>query len=194
MLDLVQHRVELLGLGSRSRESVEDEAGLRVVLAQPVANQADHDFVRDELPGAQERLGPATELRALRDRRAQHVARRDVRDAVLGGDQLSLSALPGPLWAKQKDVQSHYFRKPSYERIIICDSIWRIVSRATPTTISTEVPPSAREVACEKPPYLMKMLGNTATAARKIEPGSVSRVSTRSRYCAVGGPGRIPGM
>ena len=35
-------------------------------------------------------------------------------------------------------------------RIIICDSIWRIVSSATPTTISTEVPPSAREVAFER--------------------------------------------
>ena len=29
---------------------------------------------------------------------------------------------------------------------------------------------------------------------RHFLPGNVSRVSTRSRYCAVGGPGRIPGM
>ena len=28
----------------------------------------------------------------------------------------------------------------------------------------------------------------------RASPGSVSRVSTRSRYCAVGGPGRMPGM
>src|SRR4029450_10267103 len=39
----------------------------------------------------------------------------------------------------------------------------------------------------------MKRLGAIATTARKSEPGSVRRVSTRSRYCAVGGPGRIPG-
>jgi hypothetical protein len=32
--------------------------------------------------------------------------------------------------------------------------------------MSTDVPPSARLVACEKPKYLMKMLGRTATIAR----------------------------
>ena len=37
-------------------------------------------------------------------------------------------------------------------RIIICDSIWRIVSSATPTAMSTDVPPSAPADACEKPP------------------------------------------
>jgi hypothetical protein len=40
-----------------------------------------------------------------------------------------------------------------------------MVSSATPTTISTEVPPSARPVACENPKYLMKRLGATATVA-----------------------------
>ena len=64
---------------------------------------------------------------------------------------------------------------------------------ATPTTISTDVPPSARAVAVEKPPYLMKSDGSTATAARKRPPATVSRTSTRSRYWAVGLPGRTPG-
>jgi hypothetical protein len=45
------------------------------------------------------------------------------------------------------------------------------VSSATPTTIRTEVPPSAREVACEKLNSLMKIDGMIATVARKIEPG-----------------------
>src|ERR1700757_606026 len=39
----------------------------------------------------------------------------------------------------------------------------------------------------------MKTEGRTATTARNSDPGSVSRVRIRSRYCAVGGAGRGPG-
>ena len=63
----------------------------------------------------------------------------------------------------------------------ICDSICRIVWSATPTTMRTDVPPSALYVACEKWNSEMKTDGATATAARKSEPGSVSRLSTRSK-------------
>jgi hypothetical protein len=41
-----------------------------------------------------------------------------------------------------------------------------MVSRATPTTIRIDVPPSARVVACENPPYRMKRVGRVATTAR----------------------------
>src|SRR5207342_2115794 len=98
--------------------------------------------------------------RLLGDRGAEHVAGRDVWDAELGGDALRLRALACALRAEHEEVQR---KNPSYERIIICDSIWRIVSSATPTTIRTEVPPRAREVACEKPKCLMKIDGRTAT-------------------------------
>ena len=48
------------------------------------------------------------------DRRAQDVAGRDVRDAVLGGDQLRLGSLARSLGAKQEDVHAaRYLRKPS---------------------------------------------------------------------------------
>ena len=40
----------------------------------------------------------------------------------------------------------------------------------------------------------IRICGSTTTAARNSAPGSVMRVSTRSRYCAVGRPGRMPGM
>ncbi len=116
-------------------------------------------------------IGPtcSAELRAFRDGGPEHVAGRDVRHAVACGDPLCLGSLSGPLWAE--DEYSHrclagYLRKPSYDRIIICDSIWRIVSSATPTAMSTEVPPSAPALACENPPYAMKRLGRTATSAR----------------------------
>src|SRR3954471_14728107 len=68
-----------------------------------------------------------------------------------------------------------------------------MMSSATPTTIRIEVPPRPRAVACEKPPKRMKMFGRTAITPRNRAPGKVSRVSTRSRYMAVGRPGRTPG-
>jgi hypothetical protein len=65
-------------------------------------------------PRVVDRLDPAAELGAVGHRRAEHVAGRDVRDAVLGGDELALGSLAGSLRAKQEDVERHrYFRKPS---------------------------------------------------------------------------------
>src|SRR4249920_2305686 len=45
-----------------------------------------------------------------------------------------------------------------------------MVSMATPTTISTDVPPSARAVAVENPPYLMKSDGGEEEPAGDREP------------------------
>jgi hypothetical protein len=41
-----------------------------------------------------------------------------------------------------------------------------MVSSATPTAISTDVPPSAPARACETSAYAMKRLGRVATTAR----------------------------
>ncbi len=54
-------------------------------------------------------------------------------------EALGLGPLSGSGGPEQD--QAGYFRNPSYERIISWASIWRIVSRATPTTIRIEVPP-----------------------------------------------------
>ena len=55
----------------------------------------------------------AAELRPVGDRGAEHVARRDVGDAVGSGDPLRLRALPGSLRAEDEDVDGRYLRKPS---------------------------------------------------------------------------------
>src|SRR5439155_20721371 len=130
--DLGQHRVQGLRLRHRSRKAVHDEPLLRIVLLEPIPDQLDHEVVGDEVAALEDWPHPLAELVAVGDRLAQHLPRRDVREAMLGGDALCLRPLPRPLDAEKQDVE-RYLRKPSYERIIICDSIWRIVSRATPT-------------------------------------------------------------
>jgi hypothetical protein len=73
-----------------------------------------------------------------------------MRDPYASEISFACVPLPSPEDQEARRRSQRYLRKPSYERIIICDSIWRIVSSATPTTMITEVPPSARDVACEK--------------------------------------------
>ena len=173
-----EHLVERSGLRLVAGEPVEHEPAQRVGVRKALLDQLDRDLVWDERTARQDRLHTAPELGSGGDRLTEHVAGRDVRYRIVGCDPFRLRALPRPLRSQHEQVQR---KKPSYDRIIICDSIWRMVSRATPTTISTEVPPRAREVACEKLNSLMKIDGSTATEARKIEPGRVNRVSTRSR-------------
>jgi hypothetical protein len=80
------------------------------------------------------------EVGAIRDRLAQQVSGRQVQQAVLVAEALGLGALAGP--GRPEQDEAGYFRNPSYERIMSWASIWRIVSRATPTTIRIDVPPS----------------------------------------------------
>src|SRR5712691_10861297 len=144
--DLREQCVKRFRLHRRTRKAVEDEAVLGVRLSEAHADQLDHQLVGDEVAAIVNVLHALSELGARCHLGAQDLAARDVRDPVLRRDPLRLRAFTGPLRAQEQNVEC-YFKNPSYERIIICDSIWRIVASATPTTISTEVPPSAREVA-----------------------------------------------
>src|SRR2546423_15332296 len=65
-----------------------------------------------------------------------------------------------------------------------------MVSSATPTTISSEVPPKKKLALV----WLMRMVGSAATAARYSAPGKVRRARVRSRNSAGGRPGLPPGM
>jgi hypothetical protein len=112
--DLGQHRVEGLRLRHRPREAVEDEALLDRL--QLLADQLDHQIVRDEVAALEDRLDAPAELAPRTDRAAENVPGRDVREPVLVGDALRLRALARALDAEEKDVQrsvSAYFRKPS---------------------------------------------------------------------------------
>ena len=70
-------------------------------------------------------------------------------------------------------------------------SICFMVSSATPTVISSAVPPNGN---CAMSHTANTMSGVSAIAARNSEPGRVMRFRTLARYFSVGGPGRMPGM
>ncbi len=102
--DPVEHRVERLGLREGAREAVEDEPVLGVLGLEPFPDQLEHQVVGDELAAREDRLHSAAERRPRRDRRAKHVAGRDVRNLPLLRDPRRLRALAGPLRAQDQDV------------------------------------------------------------------------------------------
>ena len=81
-------------------------------------------------------------------------------------------------------------RKPLWLRIVMKLSRLRVVSSATPTTISRLVPPSWMLI----PVRLPRTIGSTATTARKIAPIRVILFSVRVMKSLVGLPGRKPGI
>jgi len=108
-VDVVEHRVERLGLREVARIPVENEAVL-AALEDLALDDRDRDLVGDEFPVAKIRLDELAELRALRDVCAVEVAGRDVRDSGLLDDPRRLRPLPRPLRADDQDVQR---RNPS---------------------------------------------------------------------------------
>ena len=80
--------------------------------------------------------------------------------------------------------------KPSYFRSSRCCCTSCTVSSATPTTISSDVPPNRNGTLT-----MSEMTtGSSAMTVRNSAPGSVMRVTTRSMYSAVRAPGFTPGM
>jgi hypothetical protein len=77
--DALQQMVERISLGEVARITVQDEAGLRVVLGQPILQHAQQDVVGYQLAGIHDRLGLQSHRRARRNGGAQHVAGRDMR-------------------------------------------------------------------------------------------------------------------
>ena len=86
---------ERLGLRDRAGEAVEEEALFAVGLREAFLDEADDDVVRHELTRVHHLLGGETEGRARLDGGAKHVARGDLGNAELFGDELGLGALAG---------------------------------------------------------------------------------------------------
>ncbi len=107
-----QHVVELdagclqgVGLWNGAREAVKEEALGAVRLGDAFLNQTDDDVVADQGARVHDGLGLQAQRRARFDRRAQHVAGGDLRDAVFLADERGLRALSGAGGAEQD--QSH---------------------------------------------------------------------------------------
>ena len=89
--------LELAGLGHGPGEAVEDVARLRVGLAEPLLDDAEHDLVGHQLAAVHDGLGPLPELGTGPHRGAQHVTGRDVGYVVAHRQPLGLGALAGAL-------------------------------------------------------------------------------------------------
>src|SRR2546426_5726236 len=107
LAELVHQVVERLGLGNCSRKAVHDEARAAVRLAEAVADDADHDLVRDVLPRRQDGLRLPAKLGAGLDLRAEHVTGRDVRDPEMRAQHVGLRPLARAWGAVEEEVHPY---------------------------------------------------------------------------------------
>ena len=85
--------VQPLGLAKRPRIAVEDVAALNVRLRKPRTHHIVHHLVRDKLALVHQTLGSFTEIGPARDIVAQDIAGRDLGDAEVSHQELSLGSL-----------------------------------------------------------------------------------------------------
>jgi hypothetical protein len=102
---LLEHAVQRFGLRHRARVAVEDEALRAVGLVDALGDDAVDDLVRDQLAALHHRLGLAPHIGAFGDRFTQHLAGRELRDAVGAPDPRGLCALPRA--GRPQQDQSH---------------------------------------------------------------------------------------
>src|SRR6266851_5165450 len=93
-------------LGNGARKAVEQVAVLAIQVLQPFLHQPDDDVVGNELPRVHDLLCRKTKRRARLYRGAQHVPRRDLRNAEVFPDEACLGALTSAGWSQED--QSHY--------------------------------------------------------------------------------------
>jgi hypothetical protein len=103
--------VQRLGLAHVAREAVQQEALGGVVLGEPVLRHADGDLVRHQPARVHVRLRLLAEFGALADVGAEEVARGDVRDREVLGEERGLRPLARTGRPDQDDT--HQRRNPS---------------------------------------------------------------------------------
>ena len=179
----VEDPLELLGLGQRAREAVEHEAVARADRRRrALLDDADHDLVGDELAGVHVALGLEPERGALRDRGAEHVARREVRDAVVLGEPRGLRALSGTLLAEQHEARPRSRSCSGQEPFVVAhhqlavDLLHRLEHDAHG---DQDRRAAERELVMFQ--NFSTSIGMTAMTVRNSAPGSVMRFSTLAR-------------
>ena len=126
----------------RARKSVEDESARGIGPREPLADDAEHDVVGDELARVHHDFGGAAELRAGRDRFAQQVAGRHLRHAVAGLQALRLRALARTGRAEQN--QPHFVKLRGRWPVEGRPSCPRPRYRVKPGRIGYASPPTGR--------------------------------------------------
>ena len=94
-----------IGLGDGAGETIEQEAVGAVGLRDALLDQVDDQVVTDQTTGLHHGLGLQAQGGAGLDRGAQHVAGRDLRDAVFLADEGGLRAFAGT--GSTQENQSH---------------------------------------------------------------------------------------
>ncbi len=106
--DALEHPVEDRDLSRGPRKAVQDEAGRRVRLREPIGDQVAHQIVRNQLPRLHVRPGPPAERSPLLDRLPKDVPGGHVRHLELQPKPERLGSLPDPGRSNQND--SHRVR------------------------------------------------------------------------------------
>ena len=144
---LGQLRIERDRLSGRAREAVKDEALLGVRILQTLGHQADDDVVRHKIAGIHVGLRLLAQLGARLHRRAQHVARRNVRRPELLHQLGGLRALAGARRSQQHDIHEWFpFDLPSMRRIVSKHVISRTLFRKTPSKAQRPARPSGERM------------------------------------------------
>src|SRR6266540_1090661 len=99
----IEHAVERLGLGNGARKTVQDEALGRVRLLDPVGHDGHYDVVGAEVAARHDGFSLAADRRAGLDRGAQHVAGRELHDAMFLDQALRLRAFAGTRGAEHDE-------------------------------------------------------------------------------------------
>jgi hypothetical protein len=99
------------GLGHVARQAVQQETALGVRLLHAVLRHRDGDLVGDEIAGVHVGLREFPELRLLADVGAEQVARGDVRDREVLGEERGLRSLART--GRPDEDDSHQRRNPS---------------------------------------------------------------------------------
>ncbi len=114
---LAEQGVEGLRLRNVARKAVEDEPGLRVRLAQPLTDHAEHNVVIDEPARIHGRFRFNAKLSAFANRCTQQISRGDLGDTVTVDKTLRLRALAGAGRAQENDTHSFLRDRPYPERL-----------------------------------------------------------------------------
>lgn len=116
------HLGQRLGLLASAGEAIEDPATLESIgLGEAVANDRDHDVIRDKLASLHDSIALETELGASLNLSAERVTSRDVHVFVLLDELLALGTLPGTRGTSDDNVGGHdsFFSTNSPESLFI---------------------------------------------------------------------------
>jgi hypothetical protein len=113
LADVRQQPVERAGLRDVARIAVEDEPVGGVGTGEPLADEPEHDFVRDQFASIHRGLGALAEVGAARHGIAQQVAGRHLGNALLVAQALRLGALAGTGCAEQYESHDLAVQGPS---------------------------------------------------------------------------------